>query len=375
MRRTGIVAAAVALLTAFSPALAQAATGWTEVGSDHARALDESQGLATIVRPSGTTIRYTGIGTIPADLNSQGWNHVGDPGSAQGWYVEPYQRDDRGAKLFRVQAPDGSWSNYKHNLESWEANNNSFAAVSPDARWLVAGEWGTMDRLLVHPMPGVAATDPAQNLPLSRHDPPRPPGPRRPGLRLPDGDPPALRVRRPGRQPLRHDEAAAAGRPRRRAVNGSDVTGPRDVAGPAPAAQRLQRDVRGRGHRLRRARRHPARDRDVPEHLHPLRQHDLPLPPVAGPGIARAWRGITRDQRGITRDWRGIALMPSQSRVMPPQARVMPLFRRSEPGSGTPTPGPSPGCDALRGGRGGAPCGSRPSCRASGPAPASAAWS
>lgn len=28
----------------------------------------------------------------------------------------------------------------------------------------VAGEWGTMDRLLVHPMPGVAHTDPAANL-------------------------------------------------------------------------------------------------------------------------------------------------------------------------------------------------------------------
>jgi hypothetical protein len=167
MRRTGIVVAVVALLTAFSPALAQAVTGWSEAGRDQARALDESQGLATIVRPSGTTIRYTGVGTIPADLNSQGWNHVGDPGSAQGWYVEPYQRDDRGAKLFRVQAPDGSWKNYKHNLESWEANNNSFAAVSPDARWLVAGEWGTMSRLLVHPMPGVVATDPAQNLPYA----------------------------------------------------------------------------------------------------------------------------------------------------------------------------------------------------------------
>ncbi|MEU0797271.1 hypothetical protein ABZ342_45025 [Amycolatopsis sp. NPDC005961] len=167
MRRTGIVLILAALLAVVSPALAQAVTGWSEVGRDSARALDESQGLATIVRPSGTTIRYTGIGTIPADLNSQGWNHVGDPGSAQGFYVEPYQRDDRGAKLFRVQAPDGSWKNYKHNLESWEANNNSFAAVSPDARWMVAGEWGTMDRLLVHPMPGVAATDPAQNLPLS----------------------------------------------------------------------------------------------------------------------------------------------------------------------------------------------------------------
>jgi hypothetical protein len=167
MRRTGIVVAVAALLTVFAPALAQAVTGWSEVGRDQARALDESQGLATIARPSGTTIRYTGISTIPADLSSQGWNHVGDPGSAQGWYVEPYQRDDRGAKLFRVQAPDGSWKNYKHTLESWEANNNSFAAVSPDARWLVAGEWGTMDRLLVHPMPGVVATDPAQNLPYS----------------------------------------------------------------------------------------------------------------------------------------------------------------------------------------------------------------
>ncbi|MGK3203835.1 hypothetical protein [Amycolatopsis sp. MEPSY49] len=167
MRRTGIVLTLAALLAVVSPALAQAVTGWTEVGRDSARALDESQGLATIVRPSGTTIRYTGIGTIPADLGTQGWNHVGDPGSAQGWYVEPYQRDDRGAKLFRVQAPDGSWKNYQHALESWEANNNSFAAVSPDARWLVAGEWGTMDRLLVHPMPGVVATDPAANLPLA----------------------------------------------------------------------------------------------------------------------------------------------------------------------------------------------------------------
>ncbi|MFJ1764384.1 hypothetical protein ACIOD2_28970 [Amycolatopsis sp. NPDC088138] len=167
MRRTGIVVAVAALLTVFAPALAQAVTGWSEVGKDQARALDESQGLATIVRPSGTTIRYTGISTVPADLSSQGWNHVGDPGSAQGWYVEPYQRDDRGAKLFRVQAPDGTWANYKHNLESWEANNNSFAAVSPDARWLVAGEYGTMDRLLVHPMPGVVATDPAQNLPYA----------------------------------------------------------------------------------------------------------------------------------------------------------------------------------------------------------------
>lgn len=166
MRRSGIVVVLV-LIAAFVPAVANAVTGWTLVGSDVARPLDESQGLATVTRGGTTEYRYTGIATVPADLASQGWNHVGDPGAAQGWYVEPYQRDDRGGKLFRVQSPDGTWTNYTHALESWEANNNSFAAVSPDAQWLVGGEYGTMDRLLVYPMPGVAATDPAQNLPYA----------------------------------------------------------------------------------------------------------------------------------------------------------------------------------------------------------------
>ncbi|WP_033291553.1 hypothetical protein [Amycolatopsis jejuensis] len=171
MRKTGIVLSLVVLLTsltgAVTTAVAGAVTGWTTIGSDRARPLDESQGLATVVRPSGTSIRYTGIGTVDAGLAARGWKHIGDPGSAQGWYVEPYQREDRGAKLFRVEAPDGTRADYQHALESWEANNNSFAAVSPDARWLVSGEWGTMDRLLVLPMPGVAATDPAKNLPYA----------------------------------------------------------------------------------------------------------------------------------------------------------------------------------------------------------------
>jgi hypothetical protein len=170
MRRVGIVAVLAAMITALVPAVAQAASPigpWNPIGSDRARALDESQGLATIVRPNETIIRYTGIGTIPAGVSSRGWNHVGDPGAGQGFYVEPYQRDDRGAKLFRVQAPNGTWSEYQHALESWEANNNSFSAVSPDGRWMVAGEWGTMSRLIVHPMPGIAFTTPAQNLPYA----------------------------------------------------------------------------------------------------------------------------------------------------------------------------------------------------------------
>ncbi|QNE17819.1 hypothetical protein F1D05_07750 [Kribbella qitaiheensis] len=166
MRKLGIIFAA-ALTALLIPLQAQAVTGWRIVGSDNARPLDESQGLATVTRGGSTSYRYTGVGTIPFDLLARGWNHVGDPGSAGGWYVEPYQRDDRGAKLFRTQSPDGKWANYTHALESWEANNNSFAAVSPDLRWMVSGEWGTMDRLLVMPMPGVGATDPSKNLPYA----------------------------------------------------------------------------------------------------------------------------------------------------------------------------------------------------------------
>lgn len=165
MRKLGIIFAA-ALTALLIPLQAQAVTGWRIVGSDNARPLDEGQGLATVTRNGSTSYRYTGSATVPLDLLVRGWNHVGDPGAAGGWYVEPYQRDDRGAKLFRVQTLAGKWVSYTHALESWEASNNSFAAVSPDQQSLVSGEWGTMDRLLVMPMPGVAMTDPTKNLPI-----------------------------------------------------------------------------------------------------------------------------------------------------------------------------------------------------------------
>ena len=161
------LAVAAALVLVFAGSAAAATGPWQPVGSDVARPLDEGQGLATVERPGGTTFRYTGIATIPPSLAARGWNHVGDPGAGHGYYVEPYQRDDRGAKLFRVEASDGSWAEYTHELEPWEATNNSFVAVSPDGQWMVAGEWGTTDRLLVHPMPGLAHADPAVNLPYA----------------------------------------------------------------------------------------------------------------------------------------------------------------------------------------------------------------
>ncbi|MER6632426.1 hypothetical protein ABT301_30115 [Streptomyces sp. NPDC000987] len=169
-RRTAASAALAALavlaVLADTPA-ASAADTWTEVGSDRADPLTESQGLASVEVPAGSANRYTGIGTIPLGVSSRGWNHVGDPdASYDGHYIEPYQRDDGAAKMFRVQAPDGTWSEYTHALGSGEALNNSWVAVSPDGQWMLAGEYGTMNRLLVFPTPGVnPTTSPSANLP------------------------------------------------------------------------------------------------------------------------------------------------------------------------------------------------------------------
>ncbi|MFJ9736850.1 hypothetical protein [Streptomyces sp. NPDC101166] len=166
--RAALVALATAAVTALSAAPpAAAADTWTEVGSDRADPLTESQGLTSVEVPANSANRYTGIGTIPIGVSTRGWNHVGDPdASYDGYYVEPYQRDSGGAKMFRVQAPGGAWSEYVHALSPGEASNNSWVALTPDGQWMLAGEWGTMTRLLVFPTPGVnPATSPSANLP------------------------------------------------------------------------------------------------------------------------------------------------------------------------------------------------------------------
>ncbi|MFE2519245.1 hypothetical protein [Streptomyces mirabilis] len=162
-----VTLATAAVLSVSVTTPAAAADTWTEVGSDRADPLTESQGLTSVEVPAGSPNHYTGIGTIPIGVSSRGWNHVGDPdASYNGYYVEPYQADSGSAKMFRVQAPGGAWSEYVHALSPGEALNNSFDTISPDGQWMVSGEWGTMTRLLVFPTPGVnASTSPSANLP------------------------------------------------------------------------------------------------------------------------------------------------------------------------------------------------------------------
>ncbi|MEX3100743.1 MULTISPECIES: hypothetical protein [unclassified Streptomyces] len=166
--RAALVTLATAAAVAFSAAPpASAADTWTEVGSDRANPLTESQGLTSVEVPANSPNRYTGIGTIPVGVSVRGWNHVGDPDAAyDGTYIEPYQQDAGTSKMFRVQSPNGTWSEYVHALGSGEALNNSWVAISPDGQWMLAGEWGTMTRFLVFPTPGVnPATSPGGNLP------------------------------------------------------------------------------------------------------------------------------------------------------------------------------------------------------------------
>ncbi|NNN29728.1 hypothetical protein HLK59_05020 [Streptomyces sp. S3(2020)] len=163
---TGLVALATTAVLAAAPP-ASAADTWTEIGSDRADPLTESQGLTSVEVPAGSANRYTGIGTVPASVSSRGWNHVGDPdASYDGYYIEPYQADSGTAKMFRVQAPGGAWSEYVHTLGGGEALNNSWVAIAPAGQWMLAGEYGTMSRLLVFPTPGVnTSTSPSANLP------------------------------------------------------------------------------------------------------------------------------------------------------------------------------------------------------------------
>ena len=78
--------------------------------------------------------------------------------------LDAYQSDlEVHAKLFTLTSPTGVVTRYRHRLVPGEMANNSFTAISPDGRWFVAGEWGTVSRLLVFAMP----TGPVRDLPLA----------------------------------------------------------------------------------------------------------------------------------------------------------------------------------------------------------------
>lgn len=160
-RRAAALLLATAALTAAGAATAHADSpgGWTRTGSTAVSSLTGGEGIAT--RADGSLLTR-GLGSIPLGLRLEGWNHVGDPDIVNGYTYDAYQGgDDATSKMFEVTTPSGQTYDYTHPLDPGELLNNSFAAVSPDAQWLVAGEWGTMDRLQVFPAPLTNPATPA----------------------------------------------------------------------------------------------------------------------------------------------------------------------------------------------------------------------
>lgn len=141
--------------------------GFTPVSSKQVDSLYADQGPATVHPLSGAPYQVYGGEIIDRSFTDDGWNHVGDPDSHAGFIVWPYQPVDASmGKMFSVTTPRGRSFRYVHALEPGEQLNNSFASVSPDGQWLVAGEWGTMDHLLVFPMPMLNASIPSGDRPL-----------------------------------------------------------------------------------------------------------------------------------------------------------------------------------------------------------------
>jgi hypothetical protein len=143
--------AAAATVGQAAPGSQGGIAGWTQKGSYDESTLSAGEGLATV---QGTHELYRGIESVPSNLKAQGWAHIGDPDSVHGYVFDAYQGPSSGSsKMFLVTNPSGKSFEYLHTLVPGELYNNSFAAISPDTQWMVAGEWETMSHLQIYPTP------------------------------------------------------------------------------------------------------------------------------------------------------------------------------------------------------------------------------
>ena len=152
---SAVGAPAAAAQTLIQPESSTGIAGWTQTGSYTESVLTAGEGVATVSPPGGTAYElYRGATSIPLTELIDGWSHIGDPDSADGYIIDAYQGSSTGTKkMFLLTTPGGSTYQYVHTLVSGELYNNSFDAISPDTRWMVSGEWGTMSHLQVYPTP------------------------------------------------------------------------------------------------------------------------------------------------------------------------------------------------------------------------------
>jgi hypothetical protein len=150
-----VTAPAARAQTLIQPESSTGIAGWTQTGSYLEDSLTAGEGVATVDPPGGTPYElYRGLASIPLSLALEGWTHIGDPDSADGYIIDAYQGSSSGnTKMFLLTTPSGSTYQYVHTLVSGELYNNSFDAISPDTQWMVSGTWGTQTNLQIFPTP------------------------------------------------------------------------------------------------------------------------------------------------------------------------------------------------------------------------------
>ncbi|WP_298444185.1 hypothetical protein [Gordonia sp. (in: high G+C Gram-positive bacteria)] len=148
MRALYTLTAVSLLLAAFvtAPWAAAAPREWRLLGIDDVSTLEYTQGLAG---DAAGRLHGRGYTTIRPEVAIDGWTHIGDGDLFRGRMYDAYEQLGSGRKLYTITEPDGRLSRYYHRLTPGEMANNSFVTVSPSGRYLVSGEWDTMDRLLV----------------------------------------------------------------------------------------------------------------------------------------------------------------------------------------------------------------------------------
>lgn len=142
--------------------------GWRLSGIRSYRRSAADQGVTVVTTGHDRDVVVRGAADVTDPMSDSGWIHIGAPGSYDGSLVNAFQ-GHRSARsiMFSVTSPTGVVRTFRHRLGPGETYHNSFAAISPDGRWLVSGGWGVETGLRVLPDPAGPTTHNA-DLPLSQ---------------------------------------------------------------------------------------------------------------------------------------------------------------------------------------------------------------
>ena len=119
--------------------------GWTQTGSYNESALSAGEGVATVTPSSGSPYElYRGAASIPLAELVQGWTHIGDPDSVDGYVVRRLPRAPSiwNQKMFlRHYAVGGSLRVRPHPGRRASCTTTPSTRSRRSTQWMVAGEW------------------------------------------------------------------------------------------------------------------------------------------------------------------------------------------------------------------------------------------